>query len=103
MIWPGNTVPEGKYPQDFFWNMPGPPYRTAGEKKSINPIMTTLKSQTEVQGTRAGYVIRYTCPSCAAESIIVNKIARDHFKKIHTASCRHCRTRLVILTPENGY
>ncbi|OPX65371.1 MULTISPECIES: hypothetical protein [unclassified Methanoregula] len=52
-----------------------------------------------VRGTRTGYVIRYTCPSCTAESVIVNKSARDHFREARAAVCRHCRTRINVLTP----
>lgn len=65
--------------------------------------MTKQTSHPEIRGTRTGYVIRYTCPSCNAESIIVNKIARDHFSKSRGATCKNCRTRLTVLTPEQGY
>jgi len=63
--------------------------------------MRTLKTYPEVRGTRAGYVIRYLCPSCRTENIIINRSAMDHFKIARVASCRHCRTRISVLTP-NG-
>lgn len=70
------------------------------KRTTINILMmTTLKSYPEIQGTRIGYVIRFTCPTCAAESIIVNKMPQDHFRNARVVSCRHCRTRLTILTP----
>lgn len=53
----------------------------------------------EITGTRTGYVIRFTCPACTTENIIVNKTPRDHFKESRDASCRKCRTRSTILTP----
>ncbi|MFZ0005293.1 hypothetical protein [Methanoregula sp.] len=62
-------------------------------------IMSAQKSYPEIKGTRAGYVIRFTCPSCAAESIIVNKMPQDHFRNTRVVSCRHCKTRLTVLTP----
>jgi transcription elongation factor Elf1 len=61
--------------------------------------MTIQKPYPEIRGTRTGYVIRFTCPSCAAESIIVNKMPKDHFRDARVASCRHCRARLNVLTP----
>jgi hypothetical protein len=64
--------------------------------------MTTQSSHLDILGTRTGYVIRYTCPTCAAESIIVNKTPRDHFKDARVVSCKHCRTRLTVLTPGKG-
>ncbi len=53
----------------------------------------------EVRGTRSGYVIRYTCPACATENIIVCKMPRDYYRETHEANCRHCRNRLTVLTP----
>ena len=61
--------------------------------------MAIQKPYPEIRGTRTGYVIRFTCPACAAESIIVNNSPRDHFKKSRVASCRHCKARLNVMTP----
>jgi transcription elongation factor Elf1 len=63
--------------------------------------MTTQFPKPEIRGTRTGYVIRFTCPLCAVENIIVNKTPRDHFKESRDASCRACRKRFSITTP-NG-
>ncbi len=54
----------------------------------------------EIRGTRSGYVIRFTCPGCASENIIVCRMPRDYFRTIHDASCKNCRQRLKILTPD---
>jgi transcription elongation factor Elf1 len=62
--------------------------------------MKTQIPYPEIRGTRAGYVIRFTCPSCATEGIIVSRIARDHFRNSRVATCRHCRTHLTVLTPD---
>jgi len=64
--------------------------------------MKTSIRYPEVRGTRTGYVIRYTCPACIIESIIVNTSPRDHFKSERTVSCRHCRARITVLTPGRG-
>jgi|GEM_PF-5353063 len=53
----------------------------------------------EIAGTRTGYVIRFTCPACMNENIIISKIPRDHFKERRDASCRYCRKRSTVLTP----
>jgi len=61
--------------------------------------MTKNNQKQEIMGTRTGYVIRFTCPSCTAENIIVNKTPRDHYKETRDASCTRCRIRSTILTP----
>ena len=33
-------------------------------------------------GTRAGYIIRFTCPSCLTENAIINKTPKDFYRKI---------------------
>ncbi|WP_321508598.1 hypothetical protein [uncultured Methanoregula sp.] len=61
--------------------------------------MTVQSKKPEINGTRTGYVIRFTCPSCAAENIIINRSPRDHFKERRDANCSKCRQRSTILTP----
>jgi len=61
--------------------------------------MRERKKNPEINGTRAGYVIRFTCPACTAENIIITKTPRDHYKESRDASCRICRARSTILTP----
>jgi len=61
--------------------------------------MTQLHEKPEISGTRAGYVIRYTCPACASENIIINKTPRDHFKESRDASCKQCRKRMRVIAP----
>ncbi|HVP96793.1 hypothetical protein [Methanoregula sp.] len=64
--------------------------------------MKTLKVYPEAEGTRTGYTILYTCPSCMTKSTIVNSSPRDHFKNARIVSCRHCRIRVTVLTPGRG-
>ena len=61
--------------------------RPVKRTKPIILIMPAQKSYPEIKGTRAGYVIRFTCPSCAAESTIVNKMPQDHFRNARVVSC----------------
>lgn len=53
----------------------------------------------EIQGTRAGQGIRFTCPACTTENIIISKMPKDHFRESHDATCKHCRLRSTVLTP----
>jgi transcription elongation factor Elf1 len=69
------------------------------KKNTITCTMTRNPLKPEINGTRAGYVIRFTCPGCAGENVIINKTAKDHFKETHLASCKQCRSRLTIVTP----
>jgi hypothetical protein len=61
--------------------------------------MKEQSKKTEIPGTRAGYIIRFTCPSCAFENIIVSRSPRDHFKERRDANCSKCRQRSSVLTP----
>ncbi len=61
--------------------------------------MKPLKNYPEARGTRSGYVIRYTCPSCTGESVIVSSSAQDHYKQTRNVTCGHCRVRVTVLTP----
>ena len=57
-------------------------------------------------GTRAGYIIRYTCPSCHTENAIINKTPKDFYKKIRDARCHNCKKCSTVMThgsePETG-
>lgn len=64
--------------------------------------MTSQSLHPDILGTRIGQVIRFTCPTCATDGIIVNKTPRDHFKAARVVSCKHCRSRLTVLTPGSG-
>jgi hypothetical protein len=84
----------------FFDQYTDPPAaRMRQDEEQHNTMMTAYQSHPEIRGTRTGYVIRYTCPSCATESIIVSKSPRDHFKNARVVSCKNCRKRLNVLTP----
>lgn len=64
--------------------------------------MTSQTLHSAVSGTRNGCIIRFTCPACALESMIVNKTPRDHFKDARIVSCKRCRIRLTVQTPGKG-
>lgn len=53
----------------------------------------------EIRGTRSGYVIRFTCPGCSSENIIICRMPKDYFRETHEAGCKKCRQRLTVLTP----
>jgi transcription elongation factor Elf1 len=61
--------------------------------------MTSHFEKPEISGTRTGYVIRFTCPLCAAENCIVSKTPKDHYKETRDATCTQCRKRSRVLTP----
>ena len=42
-----------------------------------------------IMGTRSGYVIRWTCPVCYTENVIVNRTPSEFFKASRDSSCRH--------------
>ncbi|HJX56558.1 MAG TPA: hypothetical protein VJ350_06965 [Methanoregula sp.] len=60
--------------------------------------MTKLSLKQEVMGTRAGYIIRYTCPSCHTENAIINKTPKDFYKKIRDARCHNCKKCSIVMT-----
>jgi transcription elongation factor Elf1 len=68
-----------------------------------NILMTKNPSNPEINGTRAGYVIRFTCPACTKENFIITKTAKDHFKETHFGTCKQCRSRSTILTPTSNH
>ena len=85
------------FPLVCFWSCV-----STNEKTRIRPLpMTKQSTKPEIMGTRTGYVIRFTCPVCTTENLIVNKTPRDHYKETRDASCTKCRRRSTILTP-NG-
>ncbi len=65
----------------------------------MNSSMTPHFEKPESTGTRTGYVIRFTCPFCAAENFIVSKTPKDHYREARDASCTQCRKRSRVLTP----
>jgi transcription elongation factor Elf1 len=57
----------------------------------------------EIKGTKTGYVIQFTCPACAAKSVIITRTPQDHFKETHVAACKHCKVRSTVLTPSENH
>ncbi|MGA2912514.1 MAG: hypothetical protein ABSE07_03265 [Methanoregula sp.] len=64
-----------------------------------NDTMTKLSLKQEVTGTRAGYVIRFTCPSCLNDNSIINKTPKDYYRETRDATCHQCKKRSTVLTP----
>lgn len=63
--------------------------------------MTKLTEKTGIEGTRAGNSIRFTCPACARENVIITRTPKDHFKEVHISACKRCRVRSTVLTPSS--
>lgn len=52
-----------------------------------------------VVGTRSGYVIRFTCPSCFKENSIVFNMPKAYFKESREGTCAKCKKHFTVLTP----
>jgi hypothetical protein len=52
-----------------------------------------------VIGTRAGYVIRFTCPKCFKENSIAFNMPKAFYKESREGTCRQCRNHYLVLTP----
>ncbi|HVP95897.1 hypothetical protein [Methanoregula sp.] len=52
-----------------------------------------------VVGTHSGYIIRWTCPLCYSDNVIINRTPAEFFKASRDSSCRQCRKRSTIATP----
>ena len=74
----------------FSSGMPGPVQ---------DDTMTRESLKQEVRGTQAGYIIRFTCPSCHTENAIINKTPKDFYRKIRDARCHHCKKSSTVTTP----
>jgi hypothetical protein len=61
--------------------------------------MTKLPTKPQIDGTRSGNGIHFTCPACAAKNTIITRTPKDHFKESHAAGCKQCKIRVTILTP----
>jgi transcription elongation factor Elf1 len=64
-----------------------------------NDTMTKLSLKQEVIGTRTGYVIRFTCPSCLHDNSIVNKTPKECYRETRDATCHQCKKRSTVMTP----
>jgi len=72
---------------------------TGVKKNKKNDTMTKLSLKQEVIGTRTGYVIRFTCPSCLHDNAIVNKTPKECYRETRDATCHQCKLRSTVLTP----
>lgn len=71
----------------------------SGKKTKKNDRMTKLAVKQEVTGTRTGYVIRFTCPSCLQDNAIINKTPKECYRETRDATCHQCKKRSTIHTP----
>jgi transcription elongation factor Elf1 len=44
-------------------------------------------------------MIQFTCPSCRTENVITCRMPRDFFRETRDVSCRQCKTRYTIVSP----
>ncbi len=65
--------------------------------------MTNNVLKHELTGTRIGCEIRFTCPGCQTENVIVNRSPKDHYKRSRDATCKQCKARATVLTPIPDY
>ena len=61
--------------------------------------MTKLTLKQEAVGTRAGYIIRFTCPSCHHDNAIINKTPRECYRESRDAACHQCKKHYTVTTP----
>jgi transcription elongation factor Elf1 len=69
------------------------------KKLKKNDTMTKLALKQVVTGTRTGYVIRFTCPSCLHDNAIINKTPKECYRETRDATCHQCKKRSTVLTP----
>jgi transcription elongation factor Elf1 len=69
------------------------------KKTKKKDTMTKLALKQEVTGTRTGYVIRFTCPSCLHDNAIINKTPKECYRETRDATCHQCKKRSTVMTP----
>jgi transcription elongation factor Elf1 len=52
-----------------------------------------------VDGTRSGYFIRFTCPSCLKENSINCNMPKAYYKVSRDGTCAQCKKHYTVLTP----
>lgn len=53
-------------------------------------------------GSRSGYAIRFSCPSCHNENTILYNMPKPYYKETREANCKRCRTRYTIYVPDEN-
>ncbi|OPX74940.1 MAG: hypothetical protein A4E39_00366 [Methanoregulaceae archaeon PtaB.Bin152] len=76
--------------------------RQSSRRGRIVYIEIMMKSVVKptVIGTRSGYVIRFTCPSCFKENSIVYNMPKAYYKESREGTCIQCRKHYTVLTPD---
>jgi transposase-like protein len=64
-----------------------------------NDSMKELPLKQEAVGTRSGYIIRYTCPSCHHDNAIINKTPKECYRESRYATCHQCKKQYTVTTP----
>jgi hypothetical protein len=61
--------------------------------------MIKSSSKPTVVGTRSGYVIRFTCPSCFKENSITFNMPQAFYRPSRDGTCSQCKKQYSVLTP----
>jgi hypothetical protein len=69
-----------------------------GETAQIDTMIKGSVKPTVV-GSRSGYVIRFTCPSCLFENSIAFNMPKAYYKESRDGTCAKCKKRYTVLTP----
>jgi transcription elongation factor Elf1 len=70
-----------------------------GETIAQNDTMIKSSVKPTVVGTRSGYAIHFTCPSCEKENSIMYNMPKAYYKESRDATCAKCKKQYTILTP----
>ena len=77
-------------------------YRSYSETTTRSYKMTKESLIPTIIGSRSGYAIRFTCPSCHNENKILYNMPKPYYKETREANCKRCRTRYTILVPDDN-
>lgn len=77
-------------------------YRSYRETTTRSYNMTKESLIPTIIGSRSGYAIRFTCPSCQNENKILYNMPKPYYKETREANCKRCRTRYTILVPDDN-
>ncbi|MCU0631009.1 MAG: hypothetical protein MUF37_07650 [Methanoregulaceae archaeon] len=77
-------------------------YRSYRETTTSSYTMTKESLIPTIIGSRSGYAIRFTCPSCKNENSILYNMPKPYYKETREANCKRCRTRYTIYVPDEN-
>lgn len=73
----------------------------SGENTAEVDSMIKNLVKPSVVGTRSGYIIRFTCPSCLKENKIVYNMPKAYFQESRDGTCAQCKKHYTVLTPRS--